>query len=388
MAAGGAVAAAGPLSGTLVLDLSRVLAGPFCTMLLADLGARVVKVEHPGDGDVTRGWGPPWDAATGMSSYFLAVNRNKESIALNLREPADVEAVRGLAARADVVVESFPPGGLEGFGLSLAALREANPRLVTASITGFGRAGEEAASPGFDLLAQAGAGLMAITGEPDGVPCKVGVAVSDLFAGCFLAIGIAGALAGRERTGRGAHVETDLFSATLAALVNVAQASLCSGEEARRHGNAHAQIVPYRVFAASDGELAVAVGTDRQFARLAELLGSPEWSRGRWATNAGRVEDRATLEATLEPIFRREGRDSWIARLREADIPAGPVRGPLEALRCAAASALNAVVSSGGLEFVASPIRVAGWAAPVARPPRLDEHGEALRREFGLPPRD
>jgi crotonobetainyl-CoA:carnitine CoA-transferase CaiB-like acyl-CoA transferase len=385
MASGGAVGVSGPLSGILVLDLSRVLAGPFCTMLLADLGARVVKVEHPDGGDVTRGWGPPWDASTGMSSYFLAVNRNKESIALNLREPSGVASVLRLAALADVVVESFPPGGLEEFGLSLEPLRERNPRLVTASITGFGREGEEAASPGFDLLAQAGAGLMWITGEPDGVPCKVGVAVSDLFAGSFLAIGIAGALAGRERTGRGGHVETDLFSSTLASLVNVAQAALCSGEEARRHGNAHAQIVPYRVFAASDGELAVAVGTDRQFARLAQLLGAPEWARGPWAENAGRVEDRKALEARLEPIFRREGRDVWIARLRSAGIPAGPVRGPLEALRCAAASALGAVVSSGGLEFVASPIRVGGRVAPVGMPPRLDQHGEALRREFGLP---
>jgi crotonobetainyl-CoA:carnitine CoA-transferase CaiB-like acyl-CoA transferase len=387
MAARDAVAAAGPLTGTVVLDLSRVLAGPFCTMLLGDLGARVVKVEHPLEGDVTRGWGPPYDDATGMSSYFLAVNRNKESIALNLRESSGVESVRRLAGKADVVVESFPPGGLEGFGLSLARLREENPRLVTASITGFGRSGEEAGSPGFDLLAQAGAGLMAITGDPQGEPTKVGVAVSDLFAGCFLAIGIAGALAGRARSGRGSHVETDLFSSTLAALVNVAESVLCSGEEARRHGNAHAQIVPYRVFAASDGALVVAVGTDRQFARLAELLGRPEWARGAWATNEGRVRARAALEATLEPIFRREARDAWIARLRGAGIPAGAVRGPLEALRCAAARALGAVVSSGGLEFVASPIRVADWTAPVGMPPRLDEHGDALRHEFGLPER-
>jgi crotonobetainyl-CoA:carnitine CoA-transferase CaiB-like acyl-CoA transferase len=386
MASGAIEGSRGPLSGHLVLDLSRVLAGPFCTMLLSDLGARVVKVELPGEGDVTRGWGPPWDAATGMSGYFLAVNRNKESIALDLRQSADVLAVRTLASRSDVLVENFPPGGLERFGLSLSELRAANPRLVTASITGFGRAGDDASSPGFDLLAQAGAGLMAITGDPDGPPSKVGVAVSDLFAGCFAAIGIAGALAGRARTGRGAHVETDLFSSTLAALVNVAQAALCSGEEARRQGNAHAQIVPYRVFEASDGELAVAVGTDRQFARLCELLGRPEWARGEWAGNPGRVEGRTRLEEALEEIFRREARDVWLARLRAAGIPAGPVRGPLEALRSAAAVAIGAVVNTGGREFVASPIRVEGWTAPVGMPPRLDEHGEALRREFGIPP--
>jgi crotonobetainyl-CoA:carnitine CoA-transferase CaiB-like acyl-CoA transferase len=213
-----------PLSGTLVLDLSRVLAGPFCTMLLADLGARVIKVEHPQEGDVTRGWGPPDEPESGLSAYFLAVNRNKESIALDLAAREGRESVEKLARHADVIVENFAPGVLERFGISLEKLRAESPRLVTASITGFGREGPDASSPGFDLLAQAGAGLMAVTGTPEGGPVKVGVAVSDLFAGSFAAVGILGALAARERTGRGAHVETDLFSSTLAALINVAQA--------------------------------------------------------------------------------------------------------------------------------------------------------------------
>ncbi len=374
-----------PLEGVLVLDLSRVLAGPFCTMMLGDLGARVVKVEHPEDGDVTRGWGPPYDDASGLSAYYLAVNRNKESIALDLGSPGGAESVRRLAARADVVVENFPPGGLERFGLSLDALRAANPRLVTASITGFGRTGPDASAPGFDLLAQAGAGLMAITGTADGEPLKVGVAVSDLLAGCYAAIGVLAMLAGRAATGRGGHVETDLFSATLASLINVAQSALLTGEEAVRHGNAHPQIVPYRAFEASDGAFVLGVGTDRQFERLAQMLGRTEWARGRWATNAGRVRGRRELEAELTAIFRAAPREEWVSRCRAAGIPAGPVRGPLEALTSEAARALGSVVAVEGRRFVASPIRVEGASAPLRFPPALDADGERLRREFDLP---
>ncbi len=375
-----------PLDGLLVLDLSRVLAGPFCTMMLGDLGARVVKVEHPGDGDVTRGWGPPYDPRSGLSAYFLSVNRNKESIALDLGSPEGAESVRRLARRADVLVENFPPGGLEKFGLSAGELRRENPRLVTASITGFGPRGPDATAPGFDLLAQAGAGLMAITGTPESGPTKVGVAVSDLLAGCYAAIGILAALTARERTGRGTHVETDLFSATLGSLINVAQSALVTGQEAARHGNAHPQIVPYRTFDASDGAFVLGVGTDRQFERLAGLVGRPEWvADERYRANAGRVRHRAELERELSGIFRREARAAWVARCREAGIPAGPVRGPLEALRSETARALGAVVEAGGFAFVASPIRVEGASRRLEAPPALDADGERLRREFDLP---
>jgi crotonobetainyl-CoA:carnitine CoA-transferase CaiB-like acyl-CoA transferase len=375
-----------PLSGVLVLDLSRVLAGPFCTMMLADLGARVIKVEHPEDGDVTRGWGPPYDPASGMSAYFLAVNRNKESIALDLASEKGAESVRLLARRADVVVENFPPGGLEKFGLSLDAMRRDNPRLVSASITGYGTRGSEASAPGFDLLAQAGAGLMAITGAPESGATKVGVAVSDLLAGCYAAIGVLAALTARERTGRGGHLETDLFSATLASLINVAQSSLLTGAEAKRHGNAHPQIVPYRVFEASDGEFVLGVGTDRQFERLAALLGRPEWSESEtFRTNAARVAHRRELEAELSAILRSDTRARWVARCREAGIPAGPVRGPLEALRSETARALESVLEARGLSFVASPIRVAGAERRLEFPPALDADGDKIRREFSLP---
>ena len=314
-----------PLEGILVIDLTRVLAGPFCTMLLGDLGARVVKVEQPGEGDVTRGWAPPHEPKSGLSAYDLSINRNKESIALDLSTPEGAESVRILARRADVLLENFPPGGIEKFGLSLSRLREENPRLITASITGFGRKGPDAGAPGFDLLAQAGAGIMAITGDPDGGPVKVGVAVSDLFAGCFTAVGIAAALCGRERTGQGTHIETDLFTSTLATLINVAQASLVTGREAARHGNAHAQIVPYRTFAASDGDFVIAAGTDRQFARLAGMLGHPEWAEDpRYRTNPARLHHRAALEAAIGEILRRETRDVWLARLRERRSPRAP----------------------------------------------------------------
>ncbi|HKD11444.1 MAG TPA: CoA transferase, partial [Thermoanaerobaculia bacterium] len=290
-----------PLEGILVLDLSRVLAGPFCTMLLGDLGARVVKVEAPKVGDTTRSWGPPYDSTSGMSAYYLSVNRNKESIALDLSSPAGVESVRILALRADVLVENFSPGALEKFGIRLSQLREQNPRLLTASVTGFGRRGPDAASPGFDLLAQAGAGLIAITGTPHGEATKVGVAVSDLLAGCYAAIGILAALVARERTGKGGHVETDLFSATLASLINVAQSALLTGAEAVRYGNAHPQIVPYRSFTAADADFVLAVGTDRQFARLAEVVGHAEWAEDeRYRTNPARVSHRSELEGMLE----------------------------------------------------------------------------------------
>jgi crotonobetainyl-CoA:carnitine CoA-transferase CaiB-like acyl-CoA transferase len=375
-----------PLEDVLVLDLSRVLAGPYCTMMLGDLGARVIKVEHPEDGDVTRGWGPPYHAPTGLSAYYLSVNRNKESIALDLASPAGAESVRRLGGKADVLVENFPPGGLERFGLSLEELRRENPRLVTASITGFGRIGPDASAPGFDLLAQAGAGLMAITGTSEGQPTKVGVAVSDLIAGCYAAIGILAALAGRATSGRGRHVEVDLFSSTLASLINVAQSALLTGEEAERHGNAHPQIVPYRTFDAADGSFVLGVGTDRQFERLATLVGRPEWaSGGPYTSNDARVTGRAALEKELTAIFVREPRAFWVERCRAAGIPAGPVRGPLEALRSETARALGSVLEEQGVRFVASPIRVEGASQRLRFPPALDADGERLRAEFDLP---
>lgn len=379
-------AASAPLSDVLVLDLSRVLAGPYCTMLLADLGARVVKVEHPDGGDITRRWGPPY-SPSGDSAYYESINRNKESIVLDLASDAGRRSVEILARRADVLVENFPPGGLERLGLSLDAMRAENPRLVTASITGFGAAGPDRDAPGFDLLAQAGAGLMAITGEAGGPPQKVGVAVSDLAAGSNAAIGILAALGARERTGRGGAVSIDLFSSTLAMLVNVAQSCLVSGREAGRHGSGHAQIVPYQSFAARDGDLIVAVGTERQFRSLCEhVVGKREWAADpRFSTNAARVANRDALVGGLSAIFATRPRDEWLARCRDAGVPAGPVRGPLEALESEQALALGVRRRDGEFESVASAIRLAGTPQPFRRPPRLGEHTRAIREEFGLP---
>ncbi|HET9794195.1 MAG TPA: CoA transferase [Thermoanaerobaculia bacterium] len=375
-----------PLEGVLVLDLSRVLAGPYCTMTLADLGARVIKVEHPVGGDITRGWGPPY-SPEGDSAYYQSINRNKESIVLDLASGAGRRSVEILASRADVLIENFPPGGLARLGLSLERLRAENPRLVTASITGFGEAGPDRDQPGFDLLAQAGAGLMAITGDPGGPPVKVGIAVSDLVAGANAAIGILAALAARERSGRGAAVAVDLFSSSLAMLVNVLQSCIVSGREAGRHGSGHAQIVPYQMFGSADGEWILAIGTERQFRTLCErVVGRPEWaSDPRFSTNAARVENRDALVGALAEIFAGRPRGEWIARCREAGVPAGPVRGPLEALESGQARAMGLRVKEGGFESVASPVRFAGRTPPVRRPPRLGEHTDAIRREFGLP---
>jgi crotonobetainyl-CoA:carnitine CoA-transferase CaiB-like acyl-CoA transferase len=257
---------------------------------------------------------------------------------------------------------------------------------VTASVTGFGRVGPDAAAPGFDLLAQAGAGFMAVTGTAEGEPTKAGIAVSDLLAGCYLAVGVLATLVARESSGRGGHVETDLFSATLGSLINVAQSVLMTGTEAERFGNAHPQIVPYRSFHAADGAFVLGVGTDRQFERLAALLGRPEWAEDeRFRTNGARVTHRESLEAELESIFQKDEREAWVARCRAAGIPAGPVRGPLEALRSETASALRSVIASRGVEFVASPIRVEGQERRLDFPPVLDADGPRLREEFDLP---
>jgi len=375
-----------PLEGILVLDLSRVLAGPYCSMMLADLGARVLKVEHPEGGDTTRGWGPPFDAS-GESAYYLSINRNKESIVLDLGTEAGRRSVEILASRADVLLENFAPGALDRLGLSLSDLRLANPRLVTGSVTGFGRVGPDRDSVGFDLLAQAGAGLMWVTGDPDGPPQKVGMAVSDVIAGYNLAVGVLAALVERGATGKGTAVEVDLFSSTVAMLPNYTQACLVSGQEARRFGTGHGQIVPYQMFETSDGEFILAVGTERQFRNLCEkVLHRKEWSGDpRYSTNAARVANRAALIPALQEIFRTEKREEWLRRCRDASVPAGPVRGPLEALRSPQAEALGLVRSSGDFQTAASPIRFAGSEAPLARPPKLGEQTEMLKKEFGLP---
>jgi crotonobetainyl-CoA:carnitine CoA-transferase CaiB-like acyl-CoA transferase len=287
------------LDKLLILDFSRVLAGPLATMLLADLGAEVVKVERPGAGDDTRAWGPPYDER-GEATYFQAVNRNKRTIALDLRDPDDMVQARELASEADVLVENFRPGLLDELGLGYEALRRDNPGIVYCSITGFGR-GDGAELPGYDLLVQAVGGLMSVTGPADGEPQKVGVALVDVIAGLFAAVGVLAALRHRDSTGEGQRVEVDLLSALLAALVNQASGYTIAGVVPGRMGNAHPSIAPYQLYATADGDLVLAVGTDRQFATLCDVLGAPELATdSRYATNQERVRHRESLRTNLK----------------------------------------------------------------------------------------
>lgn len=380
-----------PLEGVVVLDLSRVLAGPVATMVLADLGARVVKVEDPRGGDFSRGWKPP--ALDGEAAYFLSVNRRKESAAVDLGTPAGAEFVRRWAAKADILVENFLPGALERRGLGVESLRALNPRLVVCSISGAGDVGPEAGEPGFDLLAQGATGLMWITGPPDGGPQKVGVAVVDVLAGWSAVTAILGALHARGRDGTGAHVKTNLVSTGLAALVNVAGSALVTGREATRHGNSHATIEPYRAFEASDGGFLLAVGTDRQFETLCgEVLGREDIAKdARFSTNAARVVNRKELVPILASLFAKEARTTWLERCKSAGIPAGPVAGVLEAIRSPQATALGSVLlttrSGRTVPTIGAPFFLDGFADPApAAPPRLGEDTERLFAEVGLAP--
>jgi crotonobetainyl-CoA:carnitine CoA-transferase CaiB-like acyl-CoA transferase len=342
-----------------IVDFSRVLAGPLATMVLADLGAEVVKVERPGSGDDTRAWGPPYDE-TGMATYFQAVNRNKTTVVLDLAAADDVQCARELIASADVVVENFRPGVMDALGLGFERLRERDPALVCCSITGFG-AGEGAALAGYDLLVQAVGGLMSITGTPDGPPQKVGVALVDVICGLFASIGILAALRHRERTGEGQLVRLDLLSCLLAALVNQGSAYTLAGEVAGRLGNAHHSVAPYDLMRAGDGELVIAVGTDAQFRALAHTLGCPQLADDHaFSTNAARVANRERLTAELERRLSARPAAEWVATLSAAGVPAGQVNDIAEAF---------ALAERLGLEPIVEVPRPDGGAARLTRNP-------------------
>ncbi len=327
-----------------ILDLSRVLAGPFATMMLADLGATVTKVERPGTGDETRSWGPPYDE-DGESTYFQSVNRNKDSIVLDLTEAGDLERARKLALEADVLVENFRPGVLDRLGLGYEVLRADNPDLVYCSITGFG-SGQGAALPGYDLLIQALGGLMSITGQPEGEPQKVGVAVVDVLTGLFASVGILAALRHRDATGEGQRVDVDLLSSLLAALVNQGAAYTSGDVVPGRMGNQHPSIAPYELLTCAEGELVLAVGNDRQFAALSEVLDAPELAADtRFASNTDRVRNRQDLRAALlERLATRSAQD-WAERLTARRVPAGVVNDVGGAFRLAADLGLDPVVT-------------------------------------------
>lgn len=373
----------GALDGLLVADFSRVLAGPLCTMTLGDLGADVVKVERGGRGPVgddTRSWG---------ASYYLALNRNKRSVTLDLAEEGDRALARELALRADVLVESFRPGLMASWGLSLEALRRANPRLVTCSVTAFG---PDAQLPGYDLLAQAAAGWMSVTGEPGGPPLKVGAPLADVLCGLHAAIGILGALQARRTGpqgpgGDGQHVEVSLMHSALAGLVNQASAFLNEGTVPGRLGNRHPTITPYETFAAADGELVVACGNDAMFRSLCGVLGRPELAEDpRFAANDARAEHREQLRAILDALLRARTVEEWVRRLRAARVPAGPVNDLAAAFAFAEELGLAAVDTSGGVRTVAPPFRLSGTPPEVRLPPPgLGEHDAEIRAWLSRP---
>lgn len=373
----------GPLAGVRVLDLSRVLAGPLCTMILGDLGADVVKVERPGTGDDTRTWGPPW--AQGPhgreSAYYLSVNRNKRSVAADLKSERGRELVLRLARGADVVVENYAPGMLEGWGLGYADLSRENPGLVFCSITGYGSDGPQAGRPGYDFAVQARAGWMSITGEPEGAPVKVGVAVVDVLTGQNAAIAVLAALRERERSGTGQRVEVSLFDSALAGLVNVTQAVLVTGKEPRRWGNAHVTIVPYQAFDASDRPFVVAVGNDAQWRKLCAAMGADDLlADERLATNPGRVEHRDRVVTALAVRFRARPAFDWLAMMEAAGVPCAPVQTVGEALADPVLTARGGLwpmqgPSFGSTSTVASPLRFSRTPASPRDPaPALGEH--------------
>ncbi|MEU6641785.1 CoA transferase [Saccharomonospora sp. NPDC046836] len=334
---------ASSLSGLRVVDFSRVLAGPFATMLLADLGATVTKIERPHTGDDTRSWGPPFDPG-GQSTYFQSVNRNKDSVTLDLSTKDGVEVARQAVRGADVVVENFRPGLLDGLGLGYAELSAANPGLVYCSITGFGRE-RGAELPGYDLLVQALGGLMSITGTPDGEPQKVGVAVVDVFAGLFATVGILAALRHRDATGEGQWVEVNLLSSLLAALVNQGAAFTSGGVVPARMGNQHPSIAPYEVLPCAEGDLVLAVGNDRQFGALCTVLGTPELADdARFATNTARVGNRSALRAELVHLLATRTAAEWAKELTAARVPAGVVNDMAGAFRLATELGLAPIV--------------------------------------------
>lgn len=392
--------AEGALSHIRVLDLSRVLAGPWASQILGDLGAEVLKIERPGAGDDTRGWGPPYaEAADGSvreAAYFLTTNRNKSSVAIDMGTDEGAALIRRLAAESDVVIENFKVGGLKKYGLDQDSLRALNPRLIYCSITGFGQTGPYAPRAGYDFMIQAMGGLMSVTGEPDevpgGGPVKVGVALVDVMTGLYATIGVLAALAHRERTGEGQHIDLALLDVSVATLANQAMNYLVSGKAPGRMGNAHPNIVPYQAFATQDGHLVLAIGNDEQFRRFAVEAGHPEWSTDpRFATNAQRVANRAALVPLVAGAVATRTTDDWIAALESKAVPCGPINtldrvfaDPQVQARGLARQIAHPAL--GSVPTVANPLNLSATPVDYARAaPRLGaDTDETLGRLLGL----
>jgi crotonobetainyl-CoA:carnitine CoA-transferase CaiB-like acyl-CoA transferase len=380
----------GPLAGVTVLDLTRVLSGPYCTMLLADMGARVIKIEQPGRGDDTRAWGPPF--VEGESTYFLSLNRNKESVTLDFKHPEGRALLDRLIRRSDVMVENFRPGTLARLGLDHASLAPAHPRLVYASISGFGQDGPRAAEAGYDAVIQAEGGLMSITGPADGAPHRLGVAVADFISGLFAAQGVLAALLARASTGRGQLVDVGMLDAVTALLTYQAGSWFATGEVPRRLGNRHPSIAPYDTFTAADGEFVLAVGNDAQFRAFCDVIGEPALARDpRYAANAGRVQHYDTLQPLITDRLAHHPRAHWLARLTAAGVPAGSVRSVAEALGDPQLAARDMVVevthpTAGAIRQLGVPVKLSDTPGSVrCAPPLLGQHTEAvLAGDLGL----
>ena len=394
------------LSHLKVLDLTRVLAGPWCTQMLADMGADVIKIEKPGEGDDTRHWGPPFlqDAQgqdTAHASYFTACNRNKRSIAIDIAKPQGQALIKELALQSDILVENFKVGGLAHYGLDYASVHALNPRLIYCSITGFGQTGPYAERAGYDLMIQAMSGMMSITGKPEGTPGgspqRVGVALTDLFTGVYACSAILAAIEVRHRTGLGQHIDMSLLDVGMAILANQAAGFLNTGQSPQRQGNSHPSLVPYRDFETQDSAMLLAIGNDGQFARFCTVAGHPEWAADpRFHTNSERVRHRDTLEALMQAVTRTRTTAQWIADLEHHAVPCGPINSVAQAFAdaqvqarglavtqptSAAAQAATAIASIGS---VASPLRLADNPPVLHRaPPTLGEHTDALLREWG-----
>ncbi|HTM02224.1 MAG TPA: CoA transferase [Vicinamibacterales bacterium] len=387
------MSAAGPLAGLTIVDLTRVLSGPYCTMLLGDLGARVIKIEQPERGDDTRAWGPPF--VGGESTYFLSVNRNKESVTLDFKTRAGRDVLDQLIARADILVENFRPGTLARLGLDYPSLAAAHPRLIYCSISGFGHSGPRAAQPGYDAVLQAEGGLMSITGDAGGPPFRLGVAIADLAAGLLASNGVALALYARERTGRGQFVDIAMFDTVVSLLSYQASAWLNGEHAAARIGNRHPQIAPYDVFDASDGAFFLAVGNDDQFQRLCRLTGLETLATDeRFATNPARVAHYPQVRDRLAVALRERTRAEWIERLMAAGVPCGAVRDVADVLadpQVAARSMIAAVehAAAGMVKVLGPPLKMSDAPATVrSAPPVLGQHTVTVLRELGLQPED
>jgi succinate---hydroxymethylglutarate CoA-transferase len=380
----------GPLAGIRVVDLTRILAGPLCTMMLGDMGAEVIKVEPPETGDDTRNWGPPFIA--GEAAYFLGVNRNKRSLTLNMAVPAGQKILAGLVEKADILIDNFRLGTLAKWGFTDAWFDEHAPRLIRCAITGYGSTGPKAPLPGYDFILQAESGLMSICGEPDGSPTKYGVAIVDVCTGMLACNAILAALNARHRTGKGQKVELSLYETSLAMLINVASNYLIAGRNGGRFGNGHPSIVPYTTYRAADGMIAIGIGNERQFARCAEVLGHPEWAKdARFTSNQARVENRIAIDGLINEALAGDEADAWLAKLKAVGVPCGKINSVAEALDDPHTTARGMIETTehatiGSLRMLGIPFKFSDTPCSVRQaPPTLGQHNdEILAGELGL----